>query len=97
MVPVSAFEVLFHLAAEFFGSGEGFEARGRIKLLVELVYLTEAAVALGEERAQRRPAVWQHLTGGAAGGPTQAGAQSPAKRTTGSRVGQARGEEATVH
>ena len=97
LVSVSAIEVLFDLAAEFFGSGEGFEARGRIQFLVEPFCFAEAAVALGKERVQRRPAIRQHMPGGAANGATKVGVQGAAKRPASSRAGRTREEKAAAH
>ena len=96
-VSVCALEVRLHLAAQFFGSAEGLEARRRVQLLVEPFYFTGGAVAQGKERAQRRPAVRQHMTGYGARGATKAGTQDPADRGAKGRAGKAHEEKTAAH
>ena len=81
----------------FLRCANGFEARGRVELLVEPFDYTQGAVAESKERVQGRATVRQHMTGRAADSVTQAGAPGAAQHTARGRAGRMHKEETAAH
>jgi len=81
----------------FLRCANGFEARGRVELLVEPLDHTQGAVAEGKERAQGRATVRQHMTDRAANSATQTVAPGAAQHTASGRAGRIRENKPAAH